>query len=382
MIISPIKGMEAISVSQVVFKKKYLSLSLFTFFAVSLSLVMITACTDQAKAKLDIQFSDEPHDADVVAEVGGMKLTDEQLYAKDPTALTDLKQQLYNSRLEHLKKYLRERYIVDAAKTANMSVEDFEKKNVSKGEIKISDSKYKQFLVDRHIQEGQINPQIKTKIYEYLQHEEMEKLETVYISKQMSAKGEKAKAYLTKPKVDVEIGKAPVYGKDGAPITVVEFSDFQCPYCSRAAETVNQLKKKYGSKMKLAFRHFPLPMHKDAKPAAEASMCVNEQSSEKFWKFHDLAFKNQDKLDKTNLEKFAKDVGADVKKYNECLDSKKFASFVQGEIEYGEKIGVKSTPTFFVNGQLVSGAVPIETFSEIIEDELNSKPSSGLSKKK
>jgi protein-disulfide isomerase len=102
-------------------------------------------------------------------------------------------------------------------------------------------------------------------------------------------------------------------------------------------------------------------------------MCVNDQGTAKFWKFHDLAFKNQDKLDPANLEKFAKESGADVAKYKECVSAKKFADYVQKDMEYGEKIGVKSTPTFFVNGQLISGALPIEAFSEVIDEELSSK---------
>ena len=97
------------------------------------------------------------------------------------------------------------------------------------------------------------------------------------------------------------------------------------------------------------------------------------KGADKFWKFHDLAFKNQEKLEKSSLEKYAKDSGADVKKFNECMDTKKFADYVQKDMEYGEKIGVKSTPTFFVNGQMLSGALPIESFSEVIDEELKTK---------
>ena len=131
-----------------------------------------------------------------------------------------------------------------------------------------------------------------------------------------------------------------------------------------------EIKKKYGNKVRIAFKHFPLPMHKEALPASEASMCVNEQGVDKFWKFHDLAFKNQDKLDEASLEKYAKESGADMKKYGECFKAKKYSEFVRKDMEYGETIGVKSTPTFFINGQLVAGALPIESFSEIIDEEL------------
>lgn len=104
-------------------------------------------------------------------------------------------------------------------------------------------------------------------------------------------------------------------------------------------------------------------------PAAEASMCVYDQGKEKFWKFHDVAFKNQDKLDTESLLKHAKESGADEKKFKECVASKKYAEFVSKDLAYGESIGVKSTPSFYVNGQPVSGALP-ETFSEMIDEEL------------
>jgi len=102
-------------------------------------------------------------------------------------------------------------------------------------------------------------------------------------------------------------------------------------------------------------------------------MCVNEQGSDKFWKFHDKVFKNQHDLAEASLEKFAKESGADTEKFKECVKNKKFAKLVQDDMAYGEKVGVRSTPTFFVNGQIINGAVPIEQFSEIIDEELNAK---------
>ena len=275
--------------------------------------------------------------------------------------------------MDRLNKLLVEKLVGAEAKKAGMSLDDFVAKKITGGEIKITDKDYKKFVADKHIPEAQINPQIKERIMSYLQTLKKQDLVSEHVTK--LTKGNPVEVYFNKPRmqVDVQVGEAPIFGNKDATVTVVEFSDFQCPFCSRAADTVTQLKKKYGSKIKLAFRHFPLPMHHDARPAAEASMCVNDQGTDKFWKFHDLAFKNQDKLDKTNLEKYAKDSGVDVAKFTQCLTSKKFSDFVQKDMSYGEKIGVKSTPTFFVNGQLVSGAVPIETFSEIIDEELTDK---------
>ncbi|MEO5969255.1 MAG: thioredoxin domain-containing protein [Bdellovibrionia bacterium] len=358
--------------SNVEFRKKYFSWFVSTGVAVTASLIVITACTDSAKAKPNFVHKNPPKDG-VVAKIGGEEITEDKLIGDDKMDFFELKKREYELKMDRINKLMVEKLVGGEAKKSNMSLDDFITKKVTAGEVKISDKDFKQFVIDRHIPESQMNPQIKERIMSYLQTIKKQGMLNDYVAK--LTKSNPVELYFNKPKMQVEVlpGTGPSFGKADATVNVVEFSDFQCPFCSRAAETVDLLKKKYGGKIKLTFRQFPLPMHKDARPASEASMCVNDQSADKFWKFHDLAFKNQDKLDKASLEKYAKDSGADVKKFNECLDGKKFADAVQKDVEYGEKIGVKSTPTFFVNGQLVSGAVPIESFSEIIDEELEKK---------
>ncbi|MFZ9596274.1 MAG: DsbA family protein [Bdellovibrionia bacterium] len=340
--------------------------------AVAVLVVGVTACSDQAKAKPNLVFKSAPKDG-VLARIGDEEITEEKLIGDDKVEFFDLKKREYEMKMDRINKLMIEKLVGAEAKKANMSLDEFVLKKVTQGEIKISDKEFKQFVIDRHVPENQINPQIKERITAYLQTMKKQEKLTEYVAK--LTKNNPVEVYFNRPKmmVDVAAGNGPTFGKADAKVTVVEFSDFQCPFCARAADTVTQLKKKYGSQVKVTFRQFPLPMHKDARLASEASMCVNDQSSDKFWKFHDLIFKNQDKLDRANLEKFAKDSGADSKKFAECLDGKKFADFVQKDLEYGEKIGVKSTPTFFVNGEMVSGALPIESFSEIIDEQLGAK---------
>ncbi len=352
------------------FRKRYFSFGMVAGFSVVSSLFLITACTDHAKAKPNLVHKDSPKPG-VVAKIGDEEITEEALIGDDKLDFFELKKREYDLKMERVNKLMVDRLIGAEAKKANMSLDDFVAKKISGGEIKISDKDYKKFVAEKHIPETQINPQIKERITTYLQTIKKQDLVNEYLAK--LTKGNPVEVYFNKPKmlVNVEVGQAPVFGKEGASVTVIEFSDFQCPFCSKAAETVSQIKKKYGGKVKLAFKQFPLPMHQQARPAAEASMCVNDQGSDKFWKFHDLAFKNQEKLDKASLDKYAKESGADLKKFNECIDSKKFSDYIQKDIEYGEKIGVKSTPTFFVNGQILSGALPIESFSEVIDEEMS-----------
>jgi len=353
--------------------KKYLSLSFATVLTTAAAFAVISACTDnQAKAKPNFVHKDAPAPG-VVAKINGETINEEQLIGDDKLDFFELKKREYELKMDRLNRLMTEKLIGGEAKAAGMSTEDYINKKITGGEIKISDKDYKKFVADKHIPESQVNPQIKERINAYLVSQKKQDLVQAHIAK--LTKGTPVEVYFSKPKlnVTVEAGDSPSFGGDNAKVTIVEFSDFQCPFCNRGAETVSELKKKYGNKIKLAFKHFPLPMHKDARPASEASMCVYEQCKDKFWKFHDQAFKNQDKLDPAGLEKIAKDAGADVKKWKECFDAKKYAAYVQKDMDYGEKIGVKSTPTFFINGQLISGAVPIETFSEVIDDELSAK---------
>lgn len=351
-------------------KRSYIS---FTFSALAMSALLfglVTACTDrQAKAKPNFVTKDAPAPG-VVAKIGGENITEEELMGDDKLSFFDLKKKEYDLKMTQLNQLLIKKLIGNEAKKANMDLDAYIQKNVTKGEIKISDAEYKKFVKEKQIPEAQINEQLKTRIFAYLKEQKKDQLIEGYVAK--LTKSQPVEVYFKKPRmnVNVEVGQAPVWGNTKAAVTIIEFSDFQCPFCSRAATTVSEIKKKYSGKVQIAFKHFPLPMHKDARPAAEASMCVHEQGGDKFWKFHDLAFKAQDKLDKDSLQKLAKDSGADVKKFNACLEAKKFASVVDSEMAYGEKLGVRSTPTFFINGQLVAGALPIEQISEIIDEEL------------
>ncbi|MEP7052088.1 MAG: thioredoxin domain-containing protein, partial [Pseudomonadota bacterium] len=147
-------------------------------------------------------------------------------------------------------------------------------------------------------------------------------------------------------------GKSPSFGPADAKVTVVEFSDFQCPYCSRAASVVDQVKEKYSDRVHFVFRQFPLPMHENARGAAEAALAANAQG--KFWQFHDKLFKNQTQLTRDGLEGFAKDAGLNVDEFKKALDSKAYAADVDADVKLGESVAVEGTPTMFINGARVA----------------------------
>jgi len=179
----------------------------------------------------------------------------------------------------------------------------------------------------------------------------------------------------------------PMWGKRDAPVTIVIFSDFQCPFCSRVEPTLDQVKTTYGpDKVRLIWKSQPLPFHDKAKPASEAAQAVFAlKGSDAFWKFHDLAFKNQKELSAESYEKWAQQAGVDVNKFKAELASKKHAKKVEDDQAIANKVGANGTPAFRINGAELSGAQPFEKFKELIDKELqkaNAKIASGTPKSK
>jgi protein-disulfide isomerase len=167
----------------------------------------------------------------------------------------------------------------------------------------------------------------------------------------------------------------PTKGGKDAKVTIVEYSDFQCPFCSRGYSTMeNEVLKKYGDKVKFVYKHFPLPMHPWAQPAAVAAECALQQKPEAYWKLYDYYFQNQRDITPQNLKEKTlealKGTGIDEAKFNECLDNNKTLETVKAQMAEGQSVGVTGTPGFIVNGRLISGAQPAANFEAVIDDEL------------
>jgi len=164
----------------------------------------------------------------------------------------------------------------------------------------------------------------------------------------------------------------PMKGDANAPVTIIEWSDFECPFCSRFYEqTLPLIQEQYidTGKVKLVYRDFPLTsLHPTAQKAAEAAECADEQG--KFWEYHDKIFENQALLSVTSLKQWAADLGLDTEKFNDCLDSGKMASEVNKDLQDGADVGIRGTPGFIINGQLISGAQPFSVFQQVIESQL------------
>ena len=180
-----------------------------------------------------------------------------------------------------------------------------------------------------------------------------------------------------KKEIDDSIAGLPVRGNPDGTVTIVEFSDFQCPYCSRGADTVEQILEKYGDDVKFVFKHFPLGFHPWAKPAAIAADCAAEQDHDAFWTLHDKYFEHQKEITPENVlaksKEYLAESGLDMDAWSTCAEDtsseqyKEIAAKVDADMAFGQKMGVTGTPGFFVNGTFLSGAQPLTAFEPLIQ---------------
>ena len=167
------------------------------------------------------------------------------------------------------------------------------------------------------------------------------------------------------PRQDVALGDAPVRGSRNAPVMIVEFADYQCPYCQQMHPELKILQQELAGKVAVAFKDFPLAMHANAEKAAEAARCAGEQG--KYWDFHDTLFHNSDNLEVAQIKQYARDLKLNQANFEACLDSGKEAAAVQKDLAQGRQLGVRATPSFFFNGRLFTGAMDYFTLRSLVE---------------
>ncbi|MCO4768553.1 MAG: thioredoxin domain-containing protein [Deltaproteobacteria bacterium] len=304
------------------------------------------------------------------AKVNGEEITYAQLDEKASAKLVRLRTQAYEIRKQTLDELIDTRLLEAEAKKRGVSVDDLVKTEVEAKAPEITDEEARAFF-EKNPPRGNVDfDRMKDRIKDYLGKKNTQDARTAFIGSLREAAG--VEIFLEPMRFDVTFSEAdPIKGANAAPIQIVEYSDFQCPYCSRVNPTLEQVAEKYGDKVAVAFRNFPLPMHKEAPRAGEASYCAQDQG--KFWEYHDVLFENQRAQKDEDLKKYAGEVGLDAAKFDECLASNKYADRVADDKKSGEAAGVSGTPAFFVNGVFINGARPFEAFADVIDDELKRK---------
>ena len=304
------------------------------------------------------------------AKVNGEEITYAMLDEKASAKLVRLRTQAYEIRKQTLDELIDTRLLEAEAKKRAISVDELVKLEVEGKAPEISDDEARAFF-EKNPPRGNVDfDRMKDRIKDYLAKKNSADARGAFIASLRESAG--VEVFLEPMRFDVTFASTdPVKGAATAPIQIVEYSDFQCPYCSRVNPTLDQVKEKYGDKVALVFRNFPLPMHKEAPRAGEASYCAQDQG--KFWEYHDILFENQRAQKDEDLKKYAATVGLDAAKFDECLSSNKYADRIAADKKSGEANGVSGTPAFFINGVFVNGARPFEAFAEVIDDELKRK---------
>jgi protein-disulfide isomerase len=334
------------------------------------SLLFLTSCSESV-SKPAFNFKPATKEG-LAAKMGDVEITEAELVDGIEAEIYEAEQKLFEVKFNRLQSVIMQKLMDKDPNKKNLSNDEYMDKYIAKG-VSVSEKEIDAFIKKQQIPKEHLNPMVREKIKGYLEMEKKKQATDNWLAKQTVKTP--VDVFIQKPRrptVDVKVGNAPTMGGKNAKVTIVEFSDFQCPFCSRGAEVVNELKKKYGDKILVAFKNFPLPFHNQAEGAAVAGLCAQEQKPELFWKMHDEMFANQDKLAIDSLKQMAKKIGLKSEAFDKCLDSNKYLDQVKKDMEEGKSLKVKSTPTFFVNGQLINGAQPIEVFSELIDSELQS----------
>jgi protein-disulfide isomerase len=306
--------------------------------------------------------------APVVAVVNGKEITEQDLLDRVRGELLKFEAQMYEVRRNGVEELISEYLLDQLAKARGLTGEDLLRQEVDSKVDEVTAKEVEDFYAANQARIRKPLNEMRPQLVNYLQQNKLTEARRTYL-KALRDKAQ-VKMYLTPPIVEVSAEGAPFKGPASAPITIVEFSDFQCSYCKRVLTVLNQVLQRYPDQVKLAFRDFPiLNIHPQAQKAAEAAHCASEQG--KFWEYHDLLFEKQDVIPTTDFTEHAKALGLELTNFQACLDSQKYKEKVERNYADGVNAGVSGTPAFFINGRFVSGAQPLEAFKAVIDEELD-----------
>jgi protein-disulfide isomerase len=312
-----------------------------------------------------------PAQTDVVATVGSTPITlaevDDKALEQSAPAGVKLSQALYEARRAALDEIVATKLFDAAAKAQGVERSALIEKEITSKVPTVTDTEIVAwYQANQNRVQGASLDQVRQPIRSLLTQERMRAVREEYLDT-LKAKTP-VRLMLEPPRQKIAASDSPTKGASNAPIEMIEFSDFQCPFCQRANPTVQQVLNTYGDRIRFVYRHYPLPNHPNARPAAEAASCAGEQG--KFWPYHDRLFANPSKLSAGDLKQAAAELGLDTAKFNACVDSHKEQAKVEADVRAGEDAGVDGTPAFFINGRMISGAQPFDVFKKVIDEEL------------
>ena len=315
-----------------------------------------------------------PSGSEVAARVGDRNITLDEIEKRwqtdDPAEHAEIVQKMYEGRRNAIDAIVAEMLFAEAAKGKGLSPAAYEEAEVSRRAKPVTDADVAAFYkTNLNEMKGQPFETMAPLITRYLQEQARVKARGELVA-ELKKSGPGVRLLLEPPRREVAVESSdPARGSASAAVTIIEFSDFQCPYCLRASPALKQLLDNYKGRVRLVWKDFPLTqIHPQAFKAAEAAHCAGDQG--KFWEYHDVLFANQAALLVDDLKKYAKGASLDTARFAACLDTSKYAERVRDGVAMGNRLGVNSTPTMYINGRVVSGAYPYDDLAAIVDEEL------------
>jgi len=325
--------------------------------ALSLSL---SALATEARASQD--------GAAVLAEVDGHKVTAAELEQKYAAKLMEARYQYYRAERQALDQFIDDCLLETQARREHLTVEQLLQREVNSQVKDPTEDQLQAFY--KGLQTNEPFTAVREKILATLRQPGLAKARATYLQSLHA----EASIHITldPPKAEVALDNAPRRGPQDAPVLIIEFADYECPYCQQIDLELKKLQEEFAGKVAVAFKDFPLPMHSHAAKAAEAARCAAEQGN--FWDFHDLLFGGHKKLELAQLKEYARTLKLDAVRFDQCLDAGEQAAAVRKDFEQAQRLGLTGTPSFFINGHFLSGAVKYDTLREVVEQQLAASP--------
>lgn len=304
-----------------------------------------------------------------VASVGGQPILEDEVAPLVEGQLRQLQYQEYEARRKALDDLINKKLVAAKAKEKGFTSEELLRQEVDDKLPEPSEAEVQAFYFSQRNLSNVPFEEVRNQLVAGLKQQKVEQARRDYI--QHLRQSSDVIVMLRPPRVQVSYDPARAVGNPNAPVTIVEFADFECPYCRMATSTVQELLHKYRDEVRFAFRDFPLQeIHPRAERAAEAARCATEQG--KFWEYHDVLLTSPAKLSEEDLRKHARALGLDVTQFDACLREGRFKAQVEEDRRAGTQAGVSGTPGFFINGVILSGSQPLSAFESVIDEELRS----------
>ena len=331
---------------------------------VSVSLVVLCssfACAQQPPAAAD-------GSADVVARYGDQVISAGELDEMVYTKLIALRQQEYDIKRQQLEQTVFERLVEQAASAEGLTAEQYIQEEVNSKLAQPSDEDIQKVL-DQY--RSRLNPdeeKARQQVVAYLQQQQQTQVTTALKDRLFN---EANVQFMLEPiRFEAQVTDAhPTRGGGaGAPVTIIEYTDFQCPFCGRVQPTLDAVLEQYDGSVRHVFKQLPLPMHAQARLGAQAALCAGDQGQ--FWEMHDWLFANKNSINRDALAAQAATLGLEVDEFNGCIDAEKYSGLIDEDMQEANSFGITGTPGFLINGRVLLGAVPLEQFQAVINEEL------------